>query len=366
MVDEIRSVDKFDFQKHRVTASENYERVRENYSAFSSQIEKILDEAFKQKQIKVQNIEYRAKTIESFGIKVVLPSEADSNEPKYKNPLDQITDLAGVRVITFFPKTVDEVSEIIKHEFKVIEIEDKTDLLAKQEKLGYASVHFVVQLNSSRENLSEYAKFKGMKAEIQVRTVLQHAWAEIEHDIRYKSVETIPLFIKRRFMTLAGLLEIADREFQLIQEEDEKRRTAANISVEKGNLERVEITGDTLKTYLDRKLGSDARIALYSYEWEARRLVRLGFKTIKQIDDCIKNFKDYSVNHAFRSSRDGQISRFQNLIFAGLGEQYYLIVTENRGGKEDKWTKEYVAEKIKKLKEHGITVGNYNPRKISE
>jgi hypothetical protein len=55
-------------------------------------------------------------------------------------------------------------------------------------------------------------------AEIQVRTILQHAWAEIEHDTRYKAVDVAPTAIARRFVALAGLLEIADREFQALQD----------------------------------------------------------------------------------------------------------------------------------------------------
>lgn len=117
-----------------------------------------------------------------------------------------------------------------------------------------------------------------------MRTILQHAWAEIEHDIQYKSVETIPSLIRRRFMSLAGLLEIADREFQAIQNEDEQLRQEARISVVEGQLEKVEITPDALKAYLDKTLGSDGRMTDWSYQWTARMLRRMGFTNFKQID----------------------------------------------------------------------------------
>jgi len=48
---------------------------------------------------------------------------------------------------------------------------------------------------------------------------LQHAWAEIEHDLGYKVGATIPVPVRRRFSRLAGLLEIADREFKEIRDE---------------------------------------------------------------------------------------------------------------------------------------------------
>jgi ppGpp synthetase/RelA/SpoT-type nucleotidyltranferase len=96
-----------------------------------------------------------------------------------------------------------------------MEKSDKAQALLEDEKFGYASIHYLVRLKVNRTDLSEYSRFKGLVAEIQVRTILQHAWAEIEHDIQYKSA--IPSSIRRRFMSLAGMLEIGDREFQAIQ-----------------------------------------------------------------------------------------------------------------------------------------------------
>ena len=69
-----------------------------------------------------------------------------------------------------------------------------------------------------------------MTCEIQVRTILQHVWAEIEHDIQYKSSSDIPKELKRKFQALAGLIEIADREFQSIQDMDDGLRSAIQKS----------------------------------------------------------------------------------------------------------------------------------------
>ena len=79
-------------------------------------------------------------------------------------------------------------------------------------------------------------------------------------------------------MSLAGLLEIADREFQAIQDEDKELKQLARTSVEKGVLDEVEITADALRSYLDRKVGPDGRSTDFSYDYTARMLHRLGFK----------------------------------------------------------------------------------------
>jgi len=105
--------------------------------------------------------------------------------------MSDITDLAGVRVINFFQVQWVRYAKLIQEEFEVIERVDHTASAQREQRLGYLSVHYLVRLGGNRRKLSEYKKFDGLIAEIQVRTVLQHAWAEIEHDIRYKSASTI-------------------------------------------------------------------------------------------------------------------------------------------------------------------------------
>lgn len=194
-------------------------------------------------------------------------------------------------------------------------------------------------------------------AEIQVRTILQHAWAEIEHDIQYKSVETIPSSIRRRFMAVAGLLEIADREFQTIQDEDERLRQAARLSVQEGRLEDVEITPDALKAYLDRKLGSDGRMTIFSYDWVARMLRKMGFTNFSQIDECIAAYDDDGISRIVYGARQGQLTRFETLLLAGMGENF--IRAHPYAPYE--WFVKYRHTAIEKLKQAGVPIGDYRP-----
>lgn len=347
----------FDFEKHRQIAVSKYEKLRPLYVEFSESVKNILREALKE-GINVHSIEARAKSIDSFGKKAAFQSDANPNQPKYTDPTNQITDLAGIRVITFFPKTLDKIDEVIKSQFDVTEKTDKADILLKEGKFGYQSIHYIIRLKPNRTDLPEYNRFKNLAAEIQARTILQHAWAEIEHDIQYKSVETIPSLIRRRFMSLAGLLEIADREFQAIQNEDNKLRQEARESVAEGQLEDVEITPDALKVYLDKTLGSDGRMTDWSYQWTARMLRRMGFTNFQQIDECIRGYDDNQISRLLSGTRQGQLSRFEFLLQAGMGENYI----DKHFWKTEDWYVDSCRNHLNTLREAGITVGAYVPQ----
>ena len=357
MNEESELAEEFDFEHHKIRAIEEYQKARPLYEEYADVIKKILFEIFKAQNIKIHSIEARAKAVDDFGNKALTPSPDNPSKPYYPNPLSDIKDMAGVRIIVFFPKTLDLVDNIIKAQLEVIEKYNKALTLMKEEKFGYASIHYLVKLKDNRINLLEYSRFRDLVAEIQVRTILQHAWAEIEHDIQYKSVEITPDTIRRRFMSLAGMLEIADREFQAIQDADDRLRIEARKSVREGKLERVEITSDALKTYLDKKLGADGRMKDFSYQWTARLLRNLGFTDFKQIDQCISGFDDDKLSRIAQGARMGQITRFENLLLAGMGEDFinYHI------WKEHGWFISYRKHELAKFKEAGISVGSYIP-----
>jgi putative GTP pyrophosphokinase len=135
----------------------------------------------------------------------------------YKSPDTQLTDLSGVRIIVYLESDLDKVCSVITKAFNV----HKEHSLDKQTQLptnqtGYRSVHFVCDLTEQRAALPEFAGLKGLRFEFQVRTVLQHAWAELAHDRNYKFAGKLPKDIERNLYLYAGLLEIADKGFSEI------------------------------------------------------------------------------------------------------------------------------------------------------
>lgn len=198
-------------------AVEWYEKNRHKYLDLTAEVEIILIEALNENNIIFHSIESRVKTAESFRKK--------ASREKYSDPVSEITDLTGIRIITLFEKEIHQISDIIKELFKIdyMRSEDKADLL-DADKMGYKSIHYIAELSRDKITATELESFEGFKFEIQIRSILQHAWAEIEHDRNYKFQGELPKHLQRRFYALAGMLEIADREFNTLSEEVEKFR----------------------------------------------------------------------------------------------------------------------------------------------
>ncbi len=154
--------------------------------------------------IKVHSIVARVKDPASLARKLARPDR------DYVNLWD-ITDLLGLRVITYFEDAVDRVGAVIEAKLP-IDLTRSTDKRRRAPGLfGYRSLHYVIELGAGLPAPA--------RAEIQVRSVLEHAWAEIEHDLGYKAPGAVPLPVRQRLSRLAGLLEIADREFVAIRDE---------------------------------------------------------------------------------------------------------------------------------------------------
>lgn len=189
--------------------------------------------------ISIQNISGRIKDYDSLSKKIEL-------KKKYTK-LDEITDIIGIRVITYLPNDVDLIADKIRKEFNIDEDNSIDKRIHEYDKFGYMSLHLVCELNDERIKLTEYKQFKNMKFELQVRSILQHSWAEIEHDIGYKHEIGIPKHIKRRFIRLASLLELADEEFQTIVRET----TEYSEQVKRNDVMSLEINKITLKEYIN-------------------------------------------------------------------------------------------------------------------
>lgn len=338
------------------TNVEEYKIRRPLCTEFVNTLKRILNDILSNNPLKIHSVEGRVKTVEGFIEKASRPSDNNPDKLKYDNPLDQINDQSGIRIIVFLPSDVDKINEIIKKQFNVIEKISHGTSSLQENRFGYQSTHFVVKINNQRLSLLEYQKFRNLKAEIQVRTILQHAWAEIEHDITYKSAIVMPTEIRRRLAALAGMLEIADKEFQRIQEADKLQRSKTKQDIKKGMLENVEITSDALRVFLDKHLGTDARMSNFSYDWATRLLRKLGFVNFNQVNECINEYDDNRLSQISYGTRQGQISRFVYMLLAGMGNNFVI-----KDPWQEKWFVDQRNTQLEKFRNAGIKIGSYSP-----
>jgi ppGpp synthetase/RelA/SpoT-type nucleotidyltranferase len=260
-----------------------YESQRPTYDLLSNTVKNTLESLIKNAGIEYLNITFRAKEIDSFVEKI--------NRKTYTNPTEEITDLAGIRVITFIESDAIKVNKLIKKSFKVDESKslDKSDELGI-DKFGYRSFHFICGLGEERCKLPEFEIFKDLICEIQVRTVLQHAWAEIEHDRNYKFAGDLPKQIKRRLHLLAGLLEIADGEFNKLSGEIDNYSENISEKFKSGNLD-VEINSITLERYFKES----ETVKFITDAGEEAGFVTMSDFGLPQ-ETLIKFCKDYNIN----------------------------------------------------------------------
>jgi ppGpp synthetase/RelA/SpoT-type nucleotidyltranferase len=195
-----------------------------------------LKSTFDKAGLLVAAIEYRVKAEDSLAGKLELKGG------KYKSLAD-ITDIIGLRVITFYTDDVDKVASAVERLFTV-DWDNSVDKrkIHEIDSFGYLSLHYICSMEGFP-----------YRFEIQMRTVLQHAWANMNHDTGYKSGVEIPKVYLRNLSRLAGMLELVDEQFSLIRSEltDYRRRVRALVA--SGNLDDAPLDGDTFRSFLDLK-----------------------------------------------------------------------------------------------------------------
>lgn len=286
---------------------EEYDQHRDRYDRFVSEIKHQIVNILQMEHIVCNAVTSRLKGRDS------LSKKLEQKGDKYTT-LSDITDIAGVRIITYYIDDVSKASKIIEREFVVDTANsiDKSEML-EPDRFGYCSVHYVVEMSQSRLNLPEYNDFVGMKCEIQIRSVLQHAWAEIEHDLGYKSEIAIPKNIRRNFSRLSGLLEIADDEFQQIRcflqsyqseaEERIERKEFGNDELDAVLLSMI-VKTDARIIDLNAKLASlfagtlQKNVSYGSCELIIHQLLWFDIRTVEQFYDFIEKNEKHVISIA--------------------------------------------------------------------
>ena len=255
-----------------------FEKMQETIPA---QVRTLLEET----GIIVASVESRIKEEQSLAGKLALKGA------KYDSLAD-ITDIFGMRIITFYTDDVDKVASAVDRLFEV-DWDNSVDKrkLHEVDSFGYLSLHYICRT-------PEFP----YRFEVQMRTILQHAWANMNHDTGYKSGVEVPVEYRRNMNRLAGMLELVDEQFSRIRTEINDYRRQVQSLVASGRLEEVPLDGDSYRSFLNlgpfdalnRRIASlnqaeiqDVTLMPYLAVFKA-----LGFKTLGDLADLIRDYSD--------------------------------------------------------------------------
>jgi ppGpp synthetase/RelA/SpoT-type nucleotidyltranferase len=186
-----------------------------DYKIKAETLEKFIKSILQGSQIEIHKIEARAKDPASVHLKLL--------RKQYRRPQSQLTDKLGVRIITYYSEDVDRVVDLLR---PYVEIDQRKSIDKRMalglRGFGYRSVHIIAQLKSREARKSTYACLDSSRFEVQVRSILEHAWAEVEHEIVFKSGIEHPSSVVRRFAAIAGTLEVLGTEFESLRRERQR------------------------------------------------------------------------------------------------------------------------------------------------
>ena len=160
----------------------------------------------------------RVKTPES----IIKKMKRKNYELTYKNLIENINDIAGVRIICPFKANVFEVVEIIR-EFEDCRIIKEKDYITTPKKTGYSSYHIIIEVPVDLDGAKLYTK-----VEIQIRTMAMDFWATLEHEIKYKSSGELSAKVSKDLIKYAKIINKIDN--RLMKLNNKKYRKKIKLS----------------------------------------------------------------------------------------------------------------------------------------
>jgi len=331
--------------------NENLKIIKKNAENTYELINKLIND------VKVHNFGFRIKELDSLERKI--------KDKKNYNKLEDITDIIGFRIITNLNSDVDKIFKIIYDNFIIDDINTIDKRNKKYNEFGYKSLHVIFSYKKEREALPEYDYCNKYKYELQIRTILQHSWAEIEHDLGYKSDLQIPDEYKRTFYKISMLLEYADDEFEKITQQIKKYREELKDNINNNNLN-ILLNKESLSSYIAKSIEikhiNDEIIKLgyrisdeegFSIIYPIDELIYVGINNIGELHDNIIRFKnvipkclDVFMKSYYQNDKD-KIFRGWFETIVSIHYLIYILVSR----KDDNFIENYI---IKYMMEDSI------------
>jgi len=328
-------LEKYGLDLHCTMILEEYRELLPALQKMSEVVVSELRKCFEENNIVVTSVESRVKSEKSLVGKLELKGN------KYKT-IDDITDLMGARVITFYTDEVDKIAALVRGLF-VIDWENSVDKrsLLGLDTFGYQSLHYICRIPKELFCDPAMPQLNEVRFELQMRTILQHAWSNMYHDNGYKTAVAIPDEYIRRIMRLSGLLELADDECSRVRREIVEYRRKVEALVKDGDFDQVHLDQNTFRSYLasgpydklNEKIASinQAEIQKVSEMYFLEPLVKLGFKTLGDLErmksDCFDVAYSLGAQEIGRTDLDiiSSSLALQNLCYAYIVMQGYGV-----------------------------------------
>ncbi len=320
---------------HGEMLMEQYHERLAIYQRLAQVAEETLRQALKEQRVTVTVLEHRVKTQASLAGKLELKGA------KYRT-LDDVTDIVGMRVVTFYSDDVDKVAAIVNETFLV----DRSNSVDKRklhrlDSFGYNSLHYICKLPKSVVNDPDMPLLNELRFEIQMRTALQHVWSTLDHDTAYKGGGVnIPNEYKRQFNRLAGMLELIDEEFSRLRNvlTDYRRQMLALEA--SGQLDKVDLNSDTFRRYLEtqpfarlnQRIAAINQAELYPVPMMPflRVLQKLGFETLGDVKRLVEEYSDDAYRLAVSQLGTTDLDILSENI--GLQNLCFVYVLKRGGG----------------------------------
>lgn len=224
---------------------EEYKALLPKYNKATQKNSDLLNEIIKAEKISI-NLESRTKSPESLQEKITRPGK------NYRDPLKEVSDLCGLRIIAYTIADLSKIEKIIQDNFEVdvSRCVDKSKEL-KSNQFGYLSKHYIVRPHKDRGRLPEWKDISDIWIEVQIRTILQHAWSSIDHILRYKHEDDVPAAFRRKLFRISALLEIADEEFDILMTNIAITKADYDTRIETGET-RIEINIESIKAFIQK------------------------------------------------------------------------------------------------------------------
>lgn len=288
---------------------EEFRRLRPTYLKLEEIVSEKLQLIKESKDILLAGIEHRVKEIESLRVKI-------SRYGEWYQSFSDLHDLFGARVICYFSDDIDKVTKIISTIFDVDyeKSSDKRETI-DAESFGYLSVHYICSLKKDEGYPEELTS---IKFEVQIKTMLQHTWAMVNHDLGYKSDFGVPRVVTRQLARIAGLLETADDEFVRVKDTIKEYESSIREQIINDTADNVSIDIISLKEYMEKskkmnafltKLASieNSEINYISPEVYIKQLNYLDVTTIGQLQKLLNDNEDAAYEMAKESLEGSEL-----------------------------------------------------------